>query len=140
MAEVVCGAPNVHAGMKAVFAPPGVVIPASGEALKRARIRGVDSNGMLCSAKELLLGEDQDGIIELAPDAPLGRPASEVIRIEGPVIEVAVTPNRGDCFGVLGIARELAAAGLGTLRQRDLGPVPGNFDAGLEITLDFPAG
>ena len=140
LAEVVCGAPNVHAGMKAVFAPVGVVIPASGEVLKRARIRGVDSNGMLCSAKELLLGEDQDGIIELAADAPVGRPASEVIRIEGPVIDVAITPNRGDCFGVLGIARELAAAGLGTLKRRDFSPVAGGFDAGLEITLDFPPG
>ncbi len=106
-----------------------MVIPATGQALKRARIRGVDSNGMLCSAKELLLGEDQDGIIELAPDAPVGRPASEVIHIEGPVIDVAVTPNRGDCFGVLGIARELAAAGLGTLKPRDFSPVAGEFDA-----------
>ncbi len=136
---MVCGAPNVHAGMKAVFAPTGVVIPASGEVLKRARIRGVDSNGMLCSAKELLLGEDHEGIIELAPDAPVGRPASDVIRVEGPVIEVAVTPNRGDCFGVLGITRELVAAGIGTLRPRDFSPVPGEFEAALQITLDFPA-
>jgi phenylalanyl-tRNA synthetase beta chain len=140
LTEVVCGAPNVHAGMKAIFAPTGVVIPGSGEALKRARIRGVDSNGMLCSAKELLLGEDHEGIIELAPDAPVGRPASEVIRVEGPVIDVAITPNRGDCFGVLGIARELAAAGLGTLKHPDFSPVPGEFDAELEITLDFPPG
>jgi phenylalanyl-tRNA synthetase beta chain len=140
LAEVVCGAPNVHAGMKAVFAPVGVVIPASGEVLRRARIRGVDSNGMLCSASELLLGEDRDGIIELPADAPVGRPASEAIRLEGPVIEVAITPNRGDCFGVLGIARELAAAGLGRLRHRDFRPVPGEFEAGLAITLDFPPG
>jgi tRNA-binding EMAP/Myf-like protein len=97
--EVVCGAPNVHAGMKAVFAPVGAVIPGSGEVLKRARIRGVESNGMLCSAGELLLGEDYEGIIELAADAPVGRPASEAIKVEGPIIEVAVTPNRSDCFG-----------------------------------------
>jgi phenylalanyl-tRNA synthetase beta chain len=140
LTEVVCGAPNVHAGMKAIFAPVGAVIPASGEALKRARIRGVDSNGMLCSAAELLLGEDHDGIIELAPDAPVGRPASEVIRIEGPVIDVAITPNRGDCFSVLGIARELAAAGLGTLKPRNFSQVAGGFDAGLKITLDFLPG
>ncbi len=138
LTEVVCGAPNVHAGMKAVFAPVGVVIPASGEALKRARIRGVDSNGMLCSAKELLLGEDHDGIIELAADAPVGRPASEVIGVEGPVIDVAVTANRGDCFGVLGIARELAAAGVGRLKPRDFSPLPGEFNADFEITLNFP--
>ena len=109
--EVVCGAPNVRAGMKAVFAPVGTTIPGTGDVLKRATIRGVESNGMLCSARELLLGEDHAGIIELPADAPVGRPASEAIRVEGPVIEVAVTPNRSDCFGVLGIARELAAAG-----------------------------
>ena len=138
--EVVCGAPNAHAGMKAVFAPVGTVIPASGEALRRVTIRGVESNGMLCSADELLLGEDHEGIIELAADAPVGRPASEVIRREGPVIEVALTPNRGDCFGVLGIARELAAAGLGRLRSRNFEPVPASFQSPLRITLDFPDG
>jgi phenylalanyl-tRNA synthetase beta chain len=136
--EVVCGAPNVYAGMKAVFAAVGTVIPESGTALQQARIRGVDSCGMLCSARELLLGEDHAGIIELAPDAPVGRPLDEVIRIEGPVIDVAVTPNRGDCFGVIGIARELAAAGLGTMKSRDFSPVPARFDASLQITLDFP--
>jgi phenylalanyl-tRNA synthetase beta chain len=139
-ALVVCGAPNVHAGMKAVFAPVGTLIPGSGQVLRRAQIRGVESAGMLCSAAELLLGEDHDGIIELAPDAPVGRPAAEVIRVEGPLIEVAVTPNRSDCFGVLGIARELAAAGLGTLRSRDFTPVPSAFEAGLRIGLDFPPG
>jgi phenylalanyl-tRNA synthetase beta chain len=138
--EVVCGAPNVHAGMKAVFAPVGAVIPGSGEVLKRARIRGVESNGMLCSARELLLGEDYEGIIELAADAPVGRPASEAIKVEGPIIEVAVTPNRSDCFGVLGIARELAAAGLGELKSRDFSEVPGAFRPSLRITLDFPEG
>jgi phenylalanyl-tRNA synthetase beta chain len=140
VAEVVCGAPNVHRGMKGVFAAPGVVIPGSGQVLKRAKIRGVESAGMLCSARELLLGEDHTGIIELAPDAPVGRPASEVIRVEGPVIDVAITANRGDCFGVIGIARELAATGVGTMKSRNFNPVPGAFHAGLEITLDFPEG
>ena len=111
---MVCGAPNVHAGMKAVFAPTGVVIPASGEVLKRARIRGVDSNGMLCSAKELLLGEDHEGIIELAPDAPVGRPASDVIRVEGPVIDVAVTPEPRR---LLRCARDRPGAGRGRDRH-----------------------
>ena len=119
--EVVCGAPNVHAGMKAVFAAVGTVIPESGKPLQQATIRGVDSCGMLCSARELLLGEDHAGIIELAPDAPVGRPVDEVIRVEGPVIDVSVTANRGDCFGVVGIARELAAAGVGRLVARDFG-------------------
>jgi phenylalanyl-tRNA synthetase beta chain len=138
--EVVCGAPNVHQGMKAVFAAVGTVIPESGKALQQATIRGVDSCGMLCSARELLLGEDHAGIIELAPDAPVGRPADQVIRIEGPVIDVAVTANRGDCFGVVGIARELAAAGLGTLIHRNFNPVDGQADASLRISLDFPKG
>jgi phenylalanyl-tRNA synthetase beta chain len=138
--EVVCGAPNVHAGMKAVFAPVGAIIPGSGEVLKRARIRGVESNGMLCSARELLLGEEHDGIIELPADAPVGEPASAAIRLEGPLIDVAITPNRSDCFGVLGIARELAAAGLGELKSRDFSEVPGAFQPSLRITLDFPAG
>jgi phenylalanyl-tRNA synthetase beta chain len=138
--EVVCGAPNVHAGMKAIFAPVGATIPGTGDVLKRATIRGIESNGMLCSARELLLGEDHAGIIELPGDAPVGRPASEAVKVEGPVIEVAVTPNRSDCFGVLGIARELAAAGLGALRSRDFDPVPAAFQAPLQITLDFPQG
>ena len=139
VAEVVCGAPNVRAGMKAVFAAPGVVIPATGEPLKPARIRGVDSNGMLCSEAELLLGEDHAGIIELPAGAPVGVPASEVIRFEGPVIELAVTPNRGDCFGVLGIARELAAAGPRRAAvPRFLPRAGGTFTAPLQISLDFP--
>jgi phenylalanyl-tRNA synthetase beta chain len=138
--EVVCGAPNVHAGMKAIFAAVGTVIPESGKPLQQATIRGVDSCGMLCSARELLLGEDHAGIIELAPDAPVGRPVDQVIRIEGPVIDVAVTANRGDCFGVIGIARELAAAGLGTMIRRDFSSVTATFDASLQITLDFLEG
>jgi phenylalanyl-tRNA synthetase beta chain len=138
--EVVCGAPNVHAGMKAVFAPVGANMPDSGEILKRAKIRGIESNGMLCSARELLLGEDHEGIIELAADAPVGRPASEAMAIEGPLIDVAVTPNRSDCLGVLGIARELAAAGLGELMPRDCSEVPGTFDPRRRITLEFPKG
>ena len=138
--EVVCGAPNVHAGMKAIFAPVGATIPGTGDVLKRVTIRGVESNGMLCSARELLLGDDHAGIIELVGDVPVGRPASETIKVEGPVIEVAVTPNRSDCFGVLGIARELAAAGLGELQSRDCSPVPATFESPLQITLDFPPG
>ena len=136
--EVVCGAPNVHVGMKAVFACVGTVIPESGQALKRAKIRGIESNGMLCSARELQLGEDHDGIIELPSDAPVGRPASEVLALEGPVIDIDITPNRSDCFGVVGIARELAAAELGQLRSRDTSPVPSQFDSTLKISFDFP--
>ena len=138
--EVVCGAPNVHVGMKAVFASVGTVIPESGQALKRAKIRGIESNGMLCSARELLLGEDHDGIIDLDKDAPVGKPASEALMLEGPVIDIDITPNRSDCFGVVGVARELAAAELGRLTSRDTSPVPSQFDSDLKINLDFPKG
>ncbi len=138
--EVVCGAPNVHVGMKAVFAAVGTVIPESGQALKRAKIRGVESNGMLCSARELLLGEDHDGIIDLDKDAPVGRPASEVLKLEGPVIDIDITPNRSDCFGVIGVARELAAGELGRLISRDTSPVPSQFESDLEVSLDFSKG
>jgi phenylalanyl-tRNA synthetase beta chain len=140
LVEVVCGAPNVYAGMKAVFAAPGVTIPATGETLKRATIRGTISNGMLCSERELCLGQDHAGIIELDPTAPVGRPASEVLASEGPVFDVELTPNRSDCFGIIGIARDLAAAGLGRQKHRDFSPVPPAFETDLQIRLDFPPG
>ena len=138
--QVVCGAPNVHTGMKGVFAPVDVTIPGTGLVLKRATIRGVESQGMLCSAAELNLGEDHSGIIELPEDAPIGVSAAEVIRVEGPVIDIELTPNRSDCFGVVGIARDLAAAGLGGRRPRNFEPVPAAFDARARVTLDFPEG
>ncbi len=115
--QVICGAPNAHTGMKAVFAKPGAVIPASGEALKIGTIRGIESRGMLCSERELLLSDEHQGIIELAPDAELGAPAAQALGLGDPVIDVAITPNRGDCTSVHGIARDLAAAGLGRLKS-----------------------
>jgi phenylalanyl-tRNA synthetase beta chain len=138
--QVVCGAPNVRQGLKGVFAPIGAVIPQSGEVLKRATIRGVESRGMLCSARELKLGDDHEGIIELDPAAVVGRPAAEALGIEGPVIELAVTPDRADCLGVRGIARDLAAAGLGVLKPLDTTPVLGTGAPGPGISLDFPEG
>jgi phenylalanyl-tRNA synthetase beta chain len=138
--QVVCGAPNAHAGMKAVFARPGVVIPHSGEILKVGTIRGVESRGMLCSGRELLLSDDHEGIIELSPDAKVGEPAAHALNLDDPVFDVAITPNRGDCTSVYGIARDLAAAGLGGLREGDLSPVPGRFVSPLKTGLDFPAG
>lgn len=138
--QVVCGAPNVHTGMKGVFAPVGATIPATGQVLKRATIRGVDSNGMLCSSYELMLGDDHDGIVELPADAPVGLPATEILHVEGPVIDVAITPNRADCFGVSGLARELAAAGLGRLKRRDVSEVPPRFTSEIDVRLDFPEG
>lgn len=138
--EVVCGAPNARAGIKAIFAPEGSVIPASGEVLKKATIRGVASVGMLCSARELKLGDDHSGIIELPAEIEIGTAAAKVLGLEGPVIEVKLTPDRSDCFGVAGIARDLAAAGLGRLRSRDFTPVPSRGPAGIGISLAFPHG
>ncbi len=138
--EVVCGAPNARTGMKGIFAPEGSVIPVSGEVLKKATIRGVASVGMLCSMRELKLGDEHDGIIELPPDIEVGVPAAKALGLEGPVIEIKLTPDRSDCFGVAGIARDLAAAGMGRLRTRDFSSVSGTGAPGPAIRLDFPAG
>ncbi len=113
--QVVCGAPNARAGLVGVFGKPGAAVPANGMVLKVAAIRGVESNGMMCSTRELELGEDHDGIIELPADAPVGTAFADYAGLGDPVIEVSVTPNRQDCMGVHGIARDLAAAGLGKL-------------------------
>lgn len=139
--QVVCGAPNARAGLVGVFGPPGATVPASGMVLKVAEIRGVTSNGMMCSARELGLGEAHDGIIELPADAPVGTPYPGYAGLDDPVIDVSVTPNRQDCMGVRGIARDLAAAGLGTLRPLDIvyrGPVSpvGGSDPAPEVRTE----
>ncbi|MGC5798452.1 phenylalanine--tRNA ligase subunit beta [Sphingomonas sp. NFX23] len=120
--QVVCGAPNARAGLVGVFGAPGAYVPGLDVTLKLASIRGVESNGMMCSTRELELGEDHDGIIELPADAPIGTAYPDYAGLTDPVIDVAITPNRQDCMGVRGIARDLAAAGLGTL-------TPLTFDA-----------
>jgi phenylalanyl-tRNA synthetase beta chain len=140
--QIVCGAPNARAGIKVVLARPGTVIPASGEALKLGTIRGVESRGMMCSARELLLGEDHNGIIELKPGAKAGEPVIAALVDAGllandPLFDVSITPNRGDAASVLGIARDLAAAGLGTLKTEKVQPVPGKFPSPKKITRDF---
>lgn len=114
--QVVCGAPNARAGIKVVLAQEAVKIPANGMVIKKSSIRGVESNGMLCSASELALGEDSAGIIELPASAVVGGPVVSILGADDPMIEIAVTPNRADCLGIYGIARDLAAAGLGTLK------------------------
>jgi phenylalanyl-tRNA synthetase beta chain len=138
--QVVCGAPNAHTGMKAVFAQPGTVIPVSGEVLKLSTIRGVESRGMLCSQRELLLSDEHEGIIELASDAVIGAPAAEALHLNDPVIDVSLTPNRGDCTAVYGIARDLAAAGLGKLKPGTVAPVPGRFKSPKGVHLEFAHG
>lgn len=139
--QIVCGAPNARAGLWGVLATEGLVIPATGEVLKRAVIRGVESQGMLCSARELGLGDDHSGIIELASEGlEVGMPAARALGLEGPVLTLKLTPDRADCYGVHGIARDLAAAGLGRLRPRDFRPVPPRGLPGPAIRLDFPEG
>ena len=136
--QVVCGAPNARAGLKVVLARPGTVIPASGEALKKGSIRGVESQGMLCSFDELKLSGDQDGIIELPADAPVGADVATVLKFD-PVIEINLTPNRVDALGVRGIARDLAAAGLGKLKPFDASPVKGTFAPSRKVKNTLPA-
>jgi phenylalanyl-tRNA synthetase beta chain len=137
--QVICGAPNARTGMKGVFAPVGSRIPGTGLELKAGIIRGVESNGMLCSKREMGLGEDHAGIIELPEDAPVGAPFARILGLDDPLIDVKVTPDRADCLGVAGIARDLAAAGLGRLRPRDLSPVPGSFESPMRWRRDLPA-
>jgi phenylalanyl-tRNA synthetase beta chain len=136
--QVVCGAPNAHTGMLGVFAPAGAVIPRAGTVLKESTIRGVASRGMLCSAYEMGLSDDHEGIIELPETAVVGAPFAAVLGLDDPVLDVKVTPNRGDCLGVRGIARDLAAAGLGSLKQLDTTPVPGRFPATKVVHLAGP--
>jgi phenylalanyl-tRNA synthetase beta chain len=136
--QVVCGAPNAHAGMLGVFGPPGAYIPGSDLTLKIAAIRGVESRGMMCSARELELGEDHSGIIELPGDAPVGAAFAAYAGLDDPVFDVNVTPNRQDCMGVRGIARDLAAAGLGTLKPLGVPQLEGAFPCPIEIRNDDP--
>ncbi len=135
---VVCGAPNARTGMAAVFAPPGAHIPGTGITLKIGDIRGVASAGMLVSARELGLGEDHDGIIELPAGTPPGQPYATFAGLDDPVIEIGVTPNRGDALSVRGIARDLAAAGLGTLKPWHAAAIDGP-PSPITWQNDFPA-
>jgi phenylalanyl-tRNA synthetase beta chain len=134
--QVVCGAPNARAGMKGVFGPAGVRIPKTGAVLTESTIRGVASKGMLMSAAELALGEDHSGIIELAADAPVGTRYAALLGLDDPVIDLKVTPNRADCLGVRGIARDLAASGMGRLKPLDPTPVEGSFSSPIAIHLE----
>jgi phenylalanyl-tRNA synthetase beta chain len=135
--QVVCGAPNARAGMIGVFARPGARIPGSGMELKVAPVRGVESRGMLVSGREMGISEEHGGIIEMPADAPLGKPFAPLLGLDDPMLEVAVTPNRADCLGVSGIARDLAAAGLGNLITPQPKLVKGKFPSPVKVTLDF---
>ncbi len=133
--EVVCGAPNARTGLIGVFAPLGSTIPGTGMVLKPALIRGVTSSGMLCSEREMMLSDEHDGIIELPDDAPLGTPYADWAGLNDPVIDIEVTPNRPDALGVRGIARDLAAHGLGTLKQVTDPNVEGTYDCPVAVTI-----
>ncbi|GAB4575300.1 MAG: phenylalanine--tRNA ligase subunit beta [Rhodothalassiaceae bacterium] len=133
--QVVCGAPNARTGMKGVFAPPGSHVPGIDLHLKPTRIRGVESCGMLCSEREMMLSDEHDGIIELDPDAPVGESFARYAGLDDPVIEINITPNRPDALGVAGIARDLAAAGLGRVKTPDVPATEGQFDCPVRIEI-----
>jgi phenylalanyl-tRNA synthetase beta chain len=133
--QVVCGAPNAREGLKVVLALPGTIIPITGEALKVGRVRDYESQGMMCSWRELKMGEDHEGIVELPADAPVGAALAEAIALD-PLFDISVTPNRADALGVRGIARDLAAAGVGTLNDLALDPVPGTFLSPVKVILE----
>jgi phenylalanyl-tRNA synthetase beta chain len=135
--QVVCGAPNARKGMKSVFSPPGTYIPGKDITLGKGVIRGVESNGMLCSGRELLVSEDHEGILDLSAEAPIGVPYAEWAGLADPVIEINLTPNRPDATGIHGIARDLAAAGLGKLRDAGAAPARASAACTVPVTLDF---
>jgi phenylalanyl-tRNA synthetase beta chain len=137
MKEIVCGAPNARAGLTTIYAPIGAYVPGLGVTLVEKPVRGVVSNGMLCSAEELELPGESDGILELPPSIPVGTPAATVYALE-PVIDFEVTPNRPDWLGVAGIARDLAATGLGKLKHYDIAVVRGAFPSPVSVRLDAP--
>ena len=137
--QVVCGAPNARTGMKGVFSAVGTYIPGKKLTLAKGVIRGVESNGMLCSFRELQLGDDHSGIIDLPAEATTGAPAAEALGLDDPVIEIKVTPNRADCLGVHGIARDLAAAGLGTLKPVKAEKIAGSYKSPIKWTHGYEA-
>jgi phenylalanyl-tRNA synthetase beta chain len=134
--QVVCGAPNARSGMVGVFAPVGTLVPGTGVDLKPGVIRGVESNGMLCSERELMLSDDHTGIIDLPQDAPLGARFIDYEGLNDPVIYIKITPNRPDALGVRGIARDLAARGLGRLKAQAIAPVKGGFASPIGVWID----
>ncbi|MCQ8780601.1 phenylalanine--tRNA ligase subunit beta [Mangrovibrevibacter kandeliae] len=138
--QVVCGAPNARAGMVGVLALPGAYVPGIDTTIGVGKIRGVESNGMMCSERELQLSEEHNGIIELPEDAPVGRPFADWAALADPVIEINLTPNRPDATAISGIARDLAASGLGRLKTETPETIPGDGACPVGVRLDFPDG
>ena len=133
--QVVCGAPNARANMKSVFSPPGTFIPGKNITISVGKVRGVESAGMLCSGFELGLSEDHDGIIDLPSDAPIGTRFVDYAHLDDPVFDIAITPNRSDALSVYGLARDLAAAGMGTLKTHDVQAVTGEGACPISVTI-----
>jgi len=137
--QVVCGAPNARAGLVSVFSPPGTFIPGKNITLGIGTIRGVESHGMLCSEAELQLSENHDGIMELPADAPIGVPYTQWAGLGDPVLEINLTPNRPDCTGVHGIARDLSAADMGKFKDSGIKPIKGEFPCPVKVTVEDAA-
>lgn len=134
--QVVCGAQNVRQGMKVAFAPEGVTIPSTKTVLKKGKIRDVESFGMFCSATELEMGEEADGILDLDSSLSAGTPLADALGLADPIFDIAITPNRSDCFGVRGIARDLAASGIGTLKPVSYKQKTGSFPCPVTVTIE----
>jgi phenylalanyl-tRNA synthetase beta chain len=138
--QVVCGAPNARKGMKGIFAPEGTYIPGLDVTLKKAKIRGVESNGMMVSEKEMCLSDEHKGIIEVDSKYEIGTPMAEIFGLNDPIIEIGLTPNRADCAGIYGIARDLAAAGLGTLKTLPVKPQTKEIAPSIKISINDTEG
>ncbi|MBI3673421.1 MAG: phenylalanine--tRNA ligase subunit beta, partial [Rhizobiales bacterium] len=136
--QVVCGAPNARTGMKGIVALPGAYIPGTKVTLEKGVIRGMESQAMLCSERELLISDEHNGIIEVESHWAIGTPAVKALGLDDPMLYLKVTPNRPDALGVRGIARDLAAKGLGKLKPLEAAPVVGTFSSPIKVTLDFP--
>ncbi|MBE0693764.1 MAG: phenylalanine--tRNA ligase subunit beta, partial [Aquamicrobium sp.] len=136
--QVVCGAPNARAGLVGAFAAPGTYVPGIDVTLSVGRIRGVESHGMMCSERELQLSDEHDGIIDLPEDAPVGASFAAWAKLDDPVIEINLTPNRPDATSVYGIARDLAASGLGTLKDGAVAPVEGVGESPVRVKIEAP--
>src|SRR5580692_2244432 len=134
--QVVCGAPNAKSGMTGVFAPPGAFIPGKNITLGVGKIRDIESRGMLVSEAELQISDDHDGIIDLPADAPVGTSYAQWAGLDDPVIEINLTPNRPDCAGVHGIARDLAAADMGRFKENTVKPVKGEFPCPVNVKVE----
>src|SRR5947209_11821877 len=134
--QVVCGAPNARAGLVSVFSAPGTYIPGKNITLGVGTIRGVARCGMLCSASERQISEDHDGIMELPPDAPVGAAYAQWAGLGDPVLEINLTPNRQDCTGVHGIARDLSAADMGKFKDPAIKPIKGEFPCPIKVRVE----